>query len=151
MPATKLARATFDRFCVFFEDFIDQTLQHPVDRLERIWPVGPAYCAVPSHACVIEVRFFNERIHVSSLRTLERGKGYGTACLKWLCALADKYGLEIELTATPFGRDPQTGELRDDLGPMLGKRELRAWYRRYGFKPEGIHDVRKPRQQKVES
>jgi GNAT superfamily N-acetyltransferase len=50
-----------------------------------------------------------------------RGRGFGSAGLKWVLELTRKHGYRIESYAQPFGT------------PTLSKRQLAAWYRRHGF------------------
>lgn len=74
---------------------------------------------------LIEVSVFNNRLHLSSIFSLETGKGYSSLVMKWLIGLADKYHVDIELYPTPFG----TPNGKKGM-PLY---QLKKWYKRLGF------------------
>lgn len=69
-----------------------------------------------------------------SLRSLERGKGYGSLVLDWLCRVADKHSATLSLIPAPFGE-----------GQKLSYEDLCRWYERHGFEWTTTSMVRKPR------
>jgi len=84
----------------------------------------------------------SEGISIHWIGSLESGKGQGTAALTWLCDLADRH--DVTLTLKVKGAKPSDGVLRlinrmEDQR-LLSPKDLRAWYRSYGFK-----DVRRER------
>jgi GNAT superfamily N-acetyltransferase len=96
----------------FFDDYFAGTEQNPFAKYERIWEGKTAF----------DCRTFGGNVRLS-LRSLQRGQGYGSRALDWLCALADKHGVMLTGDAVPFG----------NTKPMLNKRQLKEWYARHGF------------------
>lgn len=98
----------------FMREFLDATQSNPFAAHERVWEMRAAF----------ELSIFDNRIHLGCVRSLmQRGKGNGTAALDWLCALADRHGVEIEGEIEPVGQ----------IRPRLNAHQLRAWYKRHGF------------------
>jgi ADP-ribose pyrophosphatase YjhB (NUDIX family) len=97
----------------FMQDLWSQTYGNPFNNAERVW----------QDKAIIEARPFDGRIHLSLIRTVEKGAGGGTEGLKFLTALADKHGVEIDLGAKPVGKGG------------LNKSQLVQWYKRHGFNP----------------
>lgn len=104
--------------------------------LEGLIPLDLPHCYYTDANGIgyLEVRVFNQRIHVGGIgvRRDHRGHGKGTELLQRIISAADTHGAEIELTPDPFPRH--------DPFPRMGKRELAAWYRRHGFKKEPNRD-----------
>jgi hypothetical protein len=69
-------------------------------------------------------------LRISGINSLKQGIGSGTRTLKALTDIADKHGVTIELTASPYG----------DEKMRLNKDQLAEWYERHGFLPEEGHD-----------
>lgn len=104
----------------FMRDLWAQTYANPFNNRERIWAAsGP-----DADKVAISANVFNNRIHLSLIRSLEPGErmGYGSAGLKFFCTLADKHNVEIELDA-----DPPVGN------KVLSRSQLISWYKRHGF------------------
>lgn len=59
---------------------------------------------------------------LSRIQSLHPGKGYGSAALDWLCALADKHQVRLCGIIEPFVPNPP-----------LDTRQLADWYKRHGF------------------
>ena len=84
-------------------------------------------------------------MHLSEIITMERGKGYGTAALKTILAIADRHNESTHLVAKKIGTN-QT---------MLSTTALRDWYARHGFeicggsKEDGYDMTRLPRPELV--
>ena len=75
---------------------------------------------------VFEVAGRNGRLRLKDIRSLEKGQGGGRGALQAVTAIADKHGVEMELTASPFG----------DEKTRLDKDQLQDWYRRHNFEDE---------------
>ena len=89
----------------------------------------------------VDVMPWYGRLHLSSIRSLKRGEGNASYALNKVIELADKNNLTIELDPKPF----KTGI----EGKDFTLKQLKAWYKRHGFKEEGARMVREP-QLKVE-
>lgn len=75
--------------------------------------------------------------HVISLA--KKGTGNASAALKWLCDLADKHKVTIELEVEPIKKAGAEGK-------PLTKAQLKQWYKKNGFKPTGgDYMVREPK------
>ena len=78
-------------------------------------------------------------VHISDIRSMQRGSGAGSAALKSLCNLADKFNIGLDLDAKAY-----------EAGAPLNTKQLRDWYLRNGFKvdygsaSEGYTMVRAP-------
>jgi 8-oxo-dGTP pyrophosphatase MutT (NUDIX family) len=97
----------------FMQDLWAQTKGNPFNNAERVY----------QNKSIIEARPFDGRIHLSFIRSVEQGKGWGTEGLKFLTDLADKHGVEIDLDADP----PHGME-------VLSQSQLISWYKRHGFR-----------------
>lgn len=76
----------------------------------------------------IEASKFNGRIHISSIMSfVQKGAGQAGEALKWMCALADKHKVVLDLTVSPI----KNAGARE--GKSLNKAQLTAWYKRNGF------------------
>jgi GNAT superfamily N-acetyltransferase len=114
----KIRRASPDvqqRIAAFIADWESDTTEHPYDRDVRLLGKGMA-AAMPSIA--------GHRIYLSGVQAIEKEKGHGTAVMRYLCALADKHGVELELRAERF-RGAEGGMDTEDLV---------GWYQRFGFR-----------------
>ena len=61
-------------------------------------------------------------------------QGHGSRMLKTICRCADATGTVLALVITPY-RHGKTGKIIFRKRPDgLGKRQLRAWYERRGFR-----------------
>src|SRR5271170_6477459 len=94
----------------FMKDLWAQTTGNPFNNRERVW----------KEKAIIEARPFSGNIHLSFIRSVERGEGQGSEGLKFLTGLADKHGVKIDLDAKPVGKG-------------LNKGNLVSWYKRHGF------------------
>lgn len=89
----------------------------------------------------IEVAPRGGKLRLKSVRSTEKGTGAGTKALNAVLAIADKHGVEMELTASPYG----------DEKTRLDKDQLVEWYKRHDFEDEEGRDpalgymVRKPK------
>jgi GNAT superfamily N-acetyltransferase len=96
----------------FMADYERSTERNPFASAERVWRAKAAF----------RLAAFDGRV-AFSIRSLQRGCGYGSAALLWLCDLADKHGAILSGVIEPMG----------NLRPRLTAGQLRAWYRRNGF------------------
>ena len=74
------------------------------------------------------------RVRINSIQSTAKGRGDATRVLKQILDIADRKGVEVELSPEPFGE----GRGR------LSKEDLVDWYSRHGFKPQGENMVREP-------
>lgn len=83
---------------------------------------------------LVEIGIFNDRLHLSSIVSGSKKKGFATKVMRFIMNVADKHGAEIEGNAKPFG----------DGG--MKKKDLKAWYKKLGFEFKGDDMVRKPKE-----
>lgn len=84
------------------------------------------YYTIPGTRCIADLsRVGDARWHVHRINVPreDRGKGYGSELLRWVCYDADRWGVELELIPTPSG------------GLTAG--QLVEWYKRHGFQWAG--------------
>jgi hypothetical protein len=80
------------------------------------------------------------KLRLKGIQSLKAGTGAGSRTLRALTDIADKHGVDMELTASPYG----------DEATRLDKDSLTQWYERHGFEFEKGKDpaygymVRKP-------
>jgi GNAT superfamily N-acetyltransferase/2'-5' RNA ligase len=104
---------------------IDATFPlNPLNQRENIVVVGGNPIAV------VEVAERSGRLRLRAIRSLQPRQGAGSQALKAITAIADKHGVEIELTASPYG--PEADRLDKDT--------LQAWYRKNKFEDEPGYD-----------
>ena len=75
----------------------------------------------------VEIFVFNRRLHLACVFVMHESRrtGLGSKYLKEVLAVADECGAEVELSVQPVGpQDPLT---------KMGRRDLKAWYKRHGF------------------
>ena len=79
-----------------------------------------------------ELSKFDDAIHISSITSFDRkNAGNASRGLKWLCELADKHKVKLELFAVPMKN------AGDREGKSLTASQLIAWYKRNGFVRDG--------------
>lgn len=66
---------------------------------------------------------------------MQRNQGKASSAMQWLTDLADKHGVDLDLTA-----DPQGG---------LSKNDLRRWYKRHGFTFDRRYNGFRPNKKEV--
>jgi len=71
----------------------------------------------------------NGKLRLRAIQSVHPNSGVGTIVMQRLTRIADKYDIEMELTASPFGDDDR-----------IGKDKLVEWYRTHGFEDEQGHD-----------
>lgn len=79
---------------------------------------------------LVEVSYFDGHLWMSSILSMEKGKGNAKAVMQQICNIADKYGVYMGLTPKPFGREKG-----------LSTSQLKEFYKGFGFKPvSGIYE-----------
>lgn len=66
------------------------------------------------------------KLRLKGIESINPGTGAGSRALKVITDIADKHGVTMELTASPYG----------DENTRLNKDQLKEWYGRHGFVPE---------------
>jgi GNAT superfamily N-acetyltransferase len=107
---------------VFVERFYGQTTKCPFS--PRLRGLGGAWVEISDDGAGT---IWIQQIHVP-----EKRRGHGTQALQTLAALADELGLNLKLLPVPIGRDG------------LRKKDLIAWYGRFGFELVGRNMLRTP-------
>ena len=106
----------------FLSEYVAQTAvdPNPQNSESRVWPHD-------TQDVRLEVLRYPNRVHLGYIASLRPEKpGAGSMALKWLCNLADKYKVVIELVvANPTGKTAK-----------LSKAELTNWYKRNGFEED---------------
>src|SRR5208283_1915757 len=74
----------------------------------------------------IQLSLRDGRVRIRDLSSVEKGKGYASKLLSAVTNLADKYGVTLELTASPYG----------DERTRLDHNQLKEFYNRHGFLEE---------------
>jgi GNAT superfamily N-acetyltransferase len=131
-PSLKLSSAAKTTPRAFIEEVFEKVGQdHPMlGRNETI--LGGAVIA--------ELQDRGDSVYLTGLRSVEQGKGHGSAAMKTITELADKRGVTLTLVAKPL-------DVRAPL-KKTSKAKLVAFYKRYGFVPDrnygGGSMIRKP-------
>lgn len=112
----------------FLKDYEAETKENALNPKVRIWQDSVGF----------ELSKFGKGIHISSITNFaKKGTGKASAALTWLCALADKHHVTLELIVEPIGHDDGN----------LNKNQLKAWYKRNNFMNMGNDKmVRSPEQ-----
>lgn len=128
LEAIKLSAKDSKELDAFLEEFRAETTAHPFDRRIRIW----------KDSVGLEVSKFGGSITLDAIMSfLKKGEGEASKALKWVCDLADKHKVDIELIVKPI---PNAGA----KGKNLTKAQLTSWYQRHGFeKSHGDYMTRK--------
>jgi len=101
----------------FLREYLQHTEVDPGDSEARLWPPD-------TKDVTFELVRGADRVHLGYIRSLSPQKsGAGSIALKWLCNLADKNKVVLDLVVAHH-----TGK-----NAKLSKLELAAWYRRNGF------------------
>lgn len=101
-------------------DFWSETQAHPFIKYLSL------FCVKGTPVVEFELAKTDGYIWFERIHSMQEGHGYGSQALDWLCALADKHGVEIRGNIYP----PQGGKF---TGEQLG-----AWYQRHGFHVDGV-------------
>lgn len=102
----------------FFTEFHNETAANPFQPRMSIW----------KDTIGIEMSKFGGKAHMSSIMSFEKkNAGQASAALKWLCELADKHNVTMDLIVSPI---KNAGAVE---GKSLTKSQLTAWYAKNGF------------------
>lgn len=85
-------------------------------------PINPKEIVI-DNSVIIEISNWDKRLWISSLYSIDRGKGNASAIMKKIVDIADKYKVTLALDPVPFGTD--TGRLT--------KSQLINFYKKFGF------------------
>jgi len=123
------------RNLAFVSEFDSLTQQHPFNRELRLHAVqhGDEVCAG-----IFELTdgFNDGEMTLGYITSNPRQVGAGSSALDWFLALADKHSIAISIDIQPQG----------DRKLALNKTQLKAWYKRRGFKISGDKGVREAAQ-----
>ncbi len=88
-------------------------------------PLNPREIIIDETVC-IEIVIFDRQLHLSSIRSLNKGQGNASKIMQKIVDIADKYKVTIDLDPEPFSN----GE------DILSKSQLVKFYKKFGFKLE---------------
>jgi hypothetical protein len=108
----------------FVQEYLATTWQNPFVNNERVFFQVAAFA--------LQV-MDDDEICIARIRSLEKGRGYGSMALDWLTALADKHGVRLGGTIEPCGKEPR-----------LNVAQLQHWYKKHGFLVRGREISREP-------
>lgn len=111
--AIRLGAKTNPSLTAFMEDFVSSTQAHPAYSTGRIYK-----------GVAIDLSIFNLRIHIGDIQNPNPKNGAGTVAMKFLCDLADKHQVRMDLTAEAY---------LGDGGDTLSTKGLVGWYKKFGF------------------
>lgn len=89
-------------------------------------------------SATLEVWDDEKRATLATVVAKWRKQGTGTAVIQRALAYADAFDMEVFLEVQPFGDEPRMPE-----------HELKAWYRTFGFIPNGGDMMRRPRKARL--
>jgi hypothetical protein len=113
----------FDGFVAEYESM---SQQNPLNPGQQYWNVGQ----IDGADCMVltQMNEFDGAISLLSIQTVPpdacQGQGFASSVMNTLVGLADKHQVPMSLDPEPFGQE------------KLGVKELKAWYKRSGFKPD---------------
>lgn len=101
----------------FWSAFEAGTAPHPFAGVFRVWAGRVVFEVKP-----LRRELWRADVSLSCIQSLEPGKGDGSRALDWFLGLARAHGAIV------------TGSVQRVGKSGLTDRELRAWYKRHGFK-----------------
>jgi GNAT superfamily N-acetyltransferase len=102
----------------FMQAFVAGTDPHPFTHVLRVWNG----CAVFEVKQLRPELWGGASVRLSFVQSLERGRGDGSRALDWFLDLARQHGVTV------------VGDVQRVGTEGLKVRELRAWYKRHGFR-----------------
>jgi hypothetical protein len=108
----------------FMNEYYEATSDHPFSRNARVF----------NNTSALEVRPFGNGVHISDVLALEKRKGAGKQAMQFLCVLADKHAVTLDLTAKAYLDKRSSPE-------TMGTKELKNWYVKLGFVSQGGSDL----------
>lgn len=130
LEAIKIGKAEEDpKVKAMLDEYWEGTTPHPFDRRLRIW----------NDSVGLTLRGDGKEVSLMTIMTFtDKNQGDGSKALKWVCDLADKHGVDMNLDVSPIKNAGSR------TGKNLNKKDLTAWYARNNFKKDGVdHMVRK--------
>ena len=110
----------------FMTEYESMSQQNPLNPGQQYWNVGK----IDGADCMVltQMNEFDGAISLLSIQTVPpdacQGQGFASSVMNTLVGLADKHQVPMSLDPEPFGQE------------KLGVKELKAWYKRSGFKPD---------------
>jgi len=95
----------------FIDEFNNATSPHPWDNKKRIHGLTMMHLS----------RLRKDAIYIHDISAIEPNQGHASKTMKFICSLANKLGVQLELTAKAFGNNRMTTE------------QLEKWYKKFGF------------------
>jgi DNA polymerase III epsilon subunit-like protein len=128
----------------FMKEYHRVAPQNPMYPRQRYWYMGESEESDRHCLVLTEVGPWDGLIHVASIHTSPKGecesKGYASKVMNVIVEIADEIGVALSLDPHPYG------------SKRLGVKDLKAWYRKVGFKPDrsrGGEWVRQPKNVKL--
>ena len=97
---------------LFMDDYYNGTVPHPISNFLRLWDSSVA----------LEIKIWGNAIRLSSIKSLKKNNGNGTAALKWIISLAETHQVCISGEIFPLKEKN-----------ALNKEHLRKWSIKNGF------------------
>jgi hypothetical protein len=107
----------------FMNEYYEATADHPFSRNARVF----------NNIATLEVSPFGPGVHISDVLALEKRQGAGKAAMQFLCGLADKHGVTLDLTAKAYMDKHSSPETMDT-------KNLKKWYVSFGFVSQGGYE-----------
>jgi len=110
----------------FMAEYESMSQQNPLNPGQQYWNAGQ----IDGADCMVltQMNEFDGAISLLSIQTVPpdacQGQGFASSVMNTLVGLADKHQVPMSLDPEPFGQE------------KLGVKELKAWYKRVGFKPD---------------
>lgn len=111
----------------FLNDFKNATFENGFNPRQRVYK-----------DVIIELSKSFKGVRIHDIRAIEKGKGKGTAAMRFICNLADKYQIPLALFAKSYDDDDITND------------DLSRWYEEFNFKKkrgnsdDGFEMIREP-------
>lgn len=126
-----------------FEDYIDkrtdirpkEQLQKAVNKIRSLGVKNPFdNSTIIGDDVAVDVYAFDGYLRLSSIMSIDKGKGKASEIMKMVCDIADEFDVTIVLTPQPFGSNKKE---------ILTKQQLIKWYKKYGFVKYHIEDMKR--------
>ena len=124
----------------FMKEYHRVAPQNPMYPRQRYWYMGESEESDRHCLVLTEIGPWDGHIHLASIHTSPKGeceaKGYASKVMNVIVEIADETGVALSLDPHPFG------------SKRLGVKDLKAWYRKVGFKPDrsrGGEWIRQPK------
>ena len=114
----------------------DSSIKSALQDIQEKFPVNPedpserVLMAMGKPAVAFHLSERESRMRLNTIRALEPHSGAGTIAMQRIVRIADKHGVTMELTASPYGEGKE----------RIGKDKLVSWYESHGFHMESGFD-----------